>query len=491
MLAKRFTRALVVTATASLVMAAAVFADNTSVDGDSTQTGNQTTVALGNVCADGTGSATIPVFAVRNGNSPGPQVWADSATVTFSVTGTPTAGLAATFPDGNQVLLSPDWSEQANNTESAHKSAQIELTAGSATGPFSGTITIRGSGTGSNGGTVNRDVLVTVTATAITCGSTNAAPVADAGGPYTGVEGANVSISGAGSSDADDDPLTYKWTYSIVSADAGAACSFGDDEAASTTVTCTDDGTFTLSLEVSDGTDTDTDTASLALSNAAPAFDVGKPAFASTSVSCAARTVSVNFAFSDAGSNDTHTGTIDFGDGSGSRALTASELAVGSASFTYNSGGPYTATVTINDDDSGSTGATSTTNTLTVLLNDSGILQPINADGSSVFKLGSTIPVKIRFTDCENVSVNSLAPTVALRKLDNSTNTDVTEAPPAASADAGNVMRWSTDGEQYIFNLSTKRSQFAGGGDLTNGTYELKIYVGTQLYETVRFDIKK
>jgi hypothetical protein len=67
----------------------------------------------------------------------------------------------------------------------------------------------------------------------------------------------------------------------------------------------------------------------------------------------------------------------------------------------------------------------------------------------------------------------------------------VTEAPPAASADAGNTMRWSVDGQQYIFNLSTKRSQFNAGGDLTQGTYVLRIWVGAQLQETVNFDIKK
>jgi hypothetical protein len=133
----------------------------------------------------------------------------------------------------------------------------------------------------------------------------------------------------------------------------------------------------------------------------------------------------------------------------------------------------------------------SDTAAVSLLYNDSGIRQPINADGTSVFKLGSTIPVKIQFTDCNDMVVSTLAPTVDLRKVDTSTGAAVTEAPPAASADAGNVMRWSPDGAQYIFNLSTKRSQFAAGGDLTNGTYELEIYVGSQLYETVRFYNKK
>ena len=41
----------------------------------------------------------------------------------------------------------------------------------------------------------------------------------------------------------------------------------------------------------------------------------------------------------------------------------------------------------------------------------------------------------------------------------------------AASSTGDTGMRYS--GGQYIFNLSTKRSQFAGGQDLTAGTYHL------------------
>ena len=129
---------------------------------------------------------------------------------------------------------------------------------------------------------------------------------------------------------------------------------------------------------------------------------------------------------------------------------------------------------------------------MTLTYNDSGILQPINATGTpSVFKLGSTIPVKIKITDCNGTVASSLAPMIDLKRVDPTPASDVTEAPPAASADAGNTMRWSADGQQYIFNLSTKRSQFNGGSDLTQGTYVLKIWVGIPTQETVSFDVKK
>src|SRR4029453_11419061 len=76
---------------------------------------------------------------------------------------------------------------------------------------------------------------------------TNTPPTVDAGGPYTGGdEGANVNISGTATDN--EDALTTQWTYSVVSADAGATCSFGNAALLSTTVNCTDDGTFKLTL---------------------------------------------------------------------------------------------------------------------------------------------------------------------------------------------------------------------------------------------------
>ena len=76
---------------------------------------------------------------------------------------------------------------------------------------------------------------------------------------------------------------------------------------------------------------------------------------------------------------------------------------------------------------------------------------------------GSTIPVKVRATDCTGAPVAGLDLHVHL-------SMGGSDAQAAASnGDTG--MRY-TDG-QYIFNLSTKRSQFAGGQDLTAGTYHL------------------
>ena len=70
-------------------------------------------------------------------------------------------------------------------------------------------------------------------------------------------------------------------------------------------------------------------------------------------------------------------------------------------------------------DDDGGTGTT--TATVTVNFNTSGFLPPINADGTSVFKYNSTIPVKIQFTNCDGSTPANLAPTIKLTMISGST----------------------------------------------------------------------
>lgn len=113
-----------------------------------------------------------------------------------------------------------------------------------------------------------------------------------------------------------------------------------------------------------------------------------------------------------------------------------------------------------------------------------GILQPINTDNSSTFQLGRTIPVKIRVSDCvTGEAVNTLAPQISLVNAGTG-GTAVNEIISSSAADEGTTMRSAGDG-QYIFNLSTKRSQFNAGEDLTAGVYELTISGGGQFADVV------
>jgi len=93
----------------------------------------------------------------------------------------------------------------------------------------------------------------------------------------------------------------------------------------------------------------------------------------------------------------------------------------------------------------------------------SGFLQPVNVDGSSVFKLKSTIPVKFNLTGACAGNTNLVAD-IYFYQVTNSSG-PVNEAVSTSAADTGTVFRYSNG--QYIFNLGTK--------GLTGGTWQLGV----------------
>jgi hypothetical protein len=112
----------------------------------------------------------------------------------------------------------------------------------------------------------------------------------------------------------------------------------------------------------------------------------------------------------------------------------------------------------------------------------SGVLQPINADGSSVFKLGSTIPVKFQLTN-GSANVSNAVAKLLVSKIDSGISGTESEATSTSAADSGNTFRWDPTARQYIFNLGTKT--------LTAGTYKLRIDLGDGTTNTVQISIKK
>ena len=118
-----------------------------------------------------------------------------------------------------------------------------------------------------------------------------------------------------------------------------------------------------------------------------------------------------------------------------------------------------------------------------------GVEPPINADGTSIYQLGRTIPVKARYTACDTgEDANTLAPLITLALVGDGGGTEV-EIESSSAADAGNTMRSAGSG-QYIFNLSTKRSQFNGGLDLVPGRYHLTISGANLQQIDVEFTIR-
>lgn len=111
-----------------------------------------------------------------------------------------------------------------------------------------------------------------------------------------------------------------------------------------------------------------------------------------------------------------------------------------------------------------------------------GILQPINQDGTSVFKVGRTIPVKFQLTDDSGNFIPDAVATIGLTKLSNGVAEGDLEAVSTSAATTGNLFRYDQTSNQYIFNLGTK--------GLSGGTYRLTITLdGGQTHE-VNFGLK-
>jgi PKD repeat protein len=283
-------------------------------------------------------------------------------------------------------------------------------------------------------------------------GPTDTAPDVTGVSAGSGAEGASISVSATVVDDGLS-PVTYAWTYSAVSGvDAGATCVFAAPSALSTTVACTDDGTFSVTLTATDAVGSDAGSADLIVGNANPIVNAG---FASSPLACGvAAQLTINF--TDAGSNDTHTGAVDWGDGPSQDLGTITTGAT--ASHTYATAGAKNASVTVTDDDGGSD--TDATNGVTInyTVVGGGVLQPINGTGPrSLFKYGSTIPVKVQLQDCDGSFPSNLAPTIAVRLTSGSTPSGTDESITSTSAaDSGTTMRFSPTDSIYIYNLATK-----------------------------------
>ncbi len=107
----------------------------------------------------------------------------------------------------------------------------------------------------------------------------------------------------------------------------------------------------------------------------------------------------------------------------------------------------------------------------------SGVLQPINIDGSSIFKMKSTVPIKFQLTDSQGNFVSNAKCSLYVTKISNGILGTELEATSTSAADSGNLFRY--DGNQYMFNLATK--------SLSIGTWQIRIAFddGTSQYATI------
>jgi PKD repeat protein len=326
----------------------------------------------------------------------------------------------------------------------------------------------------------------------------NVAPTASLGnnGPANEGSAATVSFSGQLDPSGADTSAGLRYAFSCSNGDLSGATYATASSTSSTSCTFAD-GPATPSVKAriidKDGGYTE-HTTTVTVNNVAPT--VGALSVTGTGgVAClSGNMVTLGFSWTDpAGGLDApYAYWINWGDASPATTRSQAAQSVSGLTHTYAAGGPYTISVTVTDNDGG-TSAASTSTAFSLLYTTSGILQPINTTGTrSSFKIGSTIPVKLRVTDCSGSAVSGLTLTVKLQKLDNS-GAPVNETIVDSVPDVGNTMRFTgSPDNQYIYNLSTKRSQLSNppGGDLTAGTYRVTVSGSLIASVSADFDTK-
>lgn len=279
----------------------------------------------------------------------------------------------------------------------------------------------------------------------------NHPPVADAGPDMTNEcvgEHNYVNLDGGASSDPDaGEPITYEWFQGATSIGTTAAITVDPPHNQTTT--------YTLVVTDAHGA-TDTDTVDVTITDTIPPSVVLNGA-ATMKIFCGTT-------FVDPGATAT-----DICDGD----LTSSIHVSGTVGLTV---GTYVLTYSATDE-AHNTGTA--VRTVKVIYDWTNVLQPINVEGDSIFKLGSTVPVKFRLLgECAN---DVIVAHLYITKITNNVLGDEMETVSTSAADSGNTFRRGSDG-QYIYNLATK--------GLTKGTYQLRIDLGDGEIHTVLISLK-
>jgi hypothetical protein len=109
-----------------------------------------------------------------------------------------------------------------------------------------------------------------------------------------------------------------------------------------------------------------------------------------------------------------------------------------------------------------------------------GFLPPIANDGSSIFKLGRTIPVKFRLLGDGAAVCGPTATIQVFRILSQATGTQEIETAASGSSNLDNLFR--CDSGMYIYNLNTQ--------GYATGTYLIRADLGDGVLHEVRVSIR-
>ena len=105
------------------------------------------------------------------------------------------------------------------------------------------------------------------------------------------------------------------------------------------------------------------------------------------------------------------------------------------------------------------------------------ILQPINLDGSSVNKAGSTVPAKFRVGDANCNSIGTPGVVKSFYLLAQTADPNVTVNEDVISTTPDTAFRWDPTAQQWIFNIRTKGMK-AG----VKYTYQISLNDNTSIF---------
>ena len=175
--------------------------------------------------------------------------------------------------------------------------------------------------------------------------NTNSAPVANAGTAQSVVVGAVVTLDGTSSSDANSDPLTFKWSWGAKP--SGSTAALSSATSAKPTFTADMAGTYVLTLIVNDGkvsSEISAVTITSSVANAAPVSNAG----VSQNVTVAA-TVTLDGSASSDANRDALTYTWTLVSKPTSSAAALSSTSTPKPTFTADIAGVYVASLVVSD----------------------------------------------------------------------------------------------------------------------------------------------
>lgn len=111
------------------------------------------------------------------------------------------------------------------------------------------------------------------------------------------------------------------------------------------------------------------------------------------------------------------------------------------------------------------------------------MLQPIRADGTSVFNQGRTVPAKFRVCDAAGRSIGTpgVVRDFRLTQVIAGTESNVNEAVPSTTPDT--TFRWDASAEQWIFNIGTV-------GQAANKTYVYTVTLNDETTLSFRYGLR-